>query len=365
MHLIARQVLLPSLRPVHKVISSLDHREWAIISDQVSFGVRIAQEQLDFPLTTCIVSPFMLRSTEQLPAMPGKSLPPWAPRSLKRAFMGVVSSLWDRELAGEINKFRRSLGLGPVRDIVYDWSLSPQRVIGLFPEWFAKRASDWPSQFRYGGFTSAVEIGRGQCAVSVNCELTNRLGNTDRPTIAFCAGSAGSAGKRFFETAIAASCGQPWRSILVAPKFLPNGELPANVTQCGYVPLAQLLPAVDVIVHHGGLGTIANALAKGVPQIVMPFGHDQFDNAQRLEQLGVGRTLLGRAQSPSSLADSIETALRDHDLQQSCSSLAKSFWSDCSAPLLCTQLGLDQQNRSSGVPELPCDVHVELVLTVI
>ena len=43
------------------------------------------------------------------------------------------------------------------------------------------------------------------------------------------------------------------------------------------------------MVHQGGVGTAAQALAAGVPQLVVPLKNDQFDNARRLERLGVAR----------------------------------------------------------------------------
>ena len=54
---------------------------------------------------------------------------------------------------------------------------------------------------------------------------------------------------------------------------------------------AQLLPRASVIVHQGGVGTAAQAMRDGRPMLVVPFGHDQFDNAARLCQLGVAKVL--------------------------------------------------------------------------
>jgi UDP:flavonoid glycosyltransferase YjiC (YdhE family) len=45
------------------------------------------------------------------------------------------------------------------------------------------------------------------------------------------------------------------------------------------------------LVHHGGIGTVAQALAAGIPQLGVPLSHDQFDNTARLMRLGVGRSL--------------------------------------------------------------------------
>ena len=58
-----------------------------------------------------------------------------------------------------------------------------------------------------------------------------------------------------------------------------------------YAPFSALLPRLRGLVHHGGIGTSAQALAAGIPQMVAPFAHDQFDNAARLCRLGVAVTL--------------------------------------------------------------------------
>ena len=59
----------------------------------------------------------------------------------------------------------------------------------------------------------------------------------------------------------------------------------------GYVPHSALLPRAAAVVHHGGIGTSAQALRAGVPQLVVPFFADQHDNAARLGRLGVARSL--------------------------------------------------------------------------
>ena len=67
------------------------------------------------------------------------------------------------------------------------------------------------------------------------------------------------------------------------------GDLPAMVHVEQEVPQAHLLPYVDLVVHHGGTGTVIGSLASGVPQIVMPQGADQFWNADHLAAEGACR----------------------------------------------------------------------------
>ena len=56
--------------------------------------------------------------------------------------------------------------------------------------------------------------------------------------------------------------------------------LPSDVRHVEYAPFSELLPRCAALVHHGGIGTSAQALAAGVPQLIMPMGHDQPDNSR-------------------------------------------------------------------------------------
>lgn len=69
------------------------------------------------------------------------------------------------------------------------------------------------------------------------------------------------------------------------------GALPGNVRVFRYLPQAALMSTVDLIVHHGGAGTMLSAAAHGVPQLVLPQGADQFVNADSIAAAGVGRRI--------------------------------------------------------------------------
>lgn len=84
--------------------------------------------------------------------------------------------------------------------------------------------------------------------------------------------------------------------VLVAtgPTISPDdlGAVPANVRLAAWVPQADLLPHVDLVVHHGGSGTTLGAFGAGLPQLLLPQGADQFSNAEAVCALGVGDRLL-------------------------------------------------------------------------
>ncbi len=87
-------------------------------------------------------------------------------------------------------------------------------------------------------------------------------------------------------------------------------RLPKNVYAAPYAPHAHLLPLADVVVTHGGLGTIHAALASGKPVVCLPIGRDQPDNAVRLVQRGAA-IRLGRRTAPARIAEAITAVLGD------------------------------------------------------
>ena len=71
----------------------------------------------------------------------------------------------------------------------------------------------------------------------------------------------------------------------------PPGNLPATIAAFDYAPYSQIFPHACAIVHQGGVGTTAQALRSGRPTLIMPYSHDQPDNAARVERLGTSRTI--------------------------------------------------------------------------
>jgi len=101
------------------------------------------------------------------------------------------------------------------------------------------------------------------------------------------------------------------RVVVAAGRVPPDrvGGVPDNVTVQPWVPQADLLPHVDVVVHHGGSGTTLGALAVGAPQLLLPQGADQFANADAVGAAGAGLLLLPEEVSADAIAEHAQTLL--------------------------------------------------------
>jgi UDP:flavonoid glycosyltransferase YjiC (YdhE family) len=100
----------------------------------------------------------------------------------------------------------------------------------------------------------------------------------------------------------------------------PN--LPETVRHFDYVPFSALLPRAAALVHHGGIGTLSQGFAAGVPQLIMPMSHDQPDNAARARRLGVGGSLSPRTFRGPAVAGELSRLLESREVHACCRELA-------------------------------------------
>jgi len=100
------------------------------------------------------------------------------------------------------------------------------------------------------------------------------------------------------------------------------GIQPAHVRIERYVPQAEILPHVDLVVSHGGSGSVLGALAHGRPMVVLPIGADQPLNAERISALGVGRSLNAIETTPDDVRETAASVLADAKYRESAGRLA-------------------------------------------
>jgi rhamnosyltransferase subunit B len=293
-----------------------------LVHSSMTMGARIAQEKLGIPTATVHLQPAVIRSALCPPLLPAAPVRNWMPVPVRRAVMWLVDRLiLDPMIAPRINRFRATLGLPPARGIVHSWWNSPQRAIGLFPDWYAPPQPDWPPQLKVTGFPLYDE--RGVSPVSSELDEFLREGT---PPIAFTPGSAMWKAEEFFGQAAEACDLLGRRGLLLSrhADHIPR-DLPPGVIHVPYAPFSELLPRCAALVHHGGIGTTAQAMASGVPQIIMPFSHDQPDNADRAKRLGIAEIIPPDDFTADRLARVFSEMMDSPNVRDSCRAVAKRF----------------------------------------
>jgi UDP:flavonoid glycosyltransferase YjiC (YdhE family) len=88
------------------------------------------------------------------------------------------------------------------------------------------------------------------------------------------------------------------------------------VVACDYAPFSELFPRAAVLVHAGGIGTTGLAMRSGRPMLVVPYAHDQPDNAERVTRLGIARTIPPHCYAPAGVAAELRHLLDDPPYSQ-------------------------------------------------
>lgn len=184
----------PMIMRQYELLASLARceRETAIVANPGVLAARLVQEKLGTPTASLLLQPGLLPSCHAPPEMPGgTTLPRWVPRVLRPLYWLGIDAAGFGMVGPWLNPVRRQLNLRPVRRL-FRWWLSPECVIGLFPEWFGEPQADWPGQVRLCGF------GRFDGTRDELAEDVRRFCDEGTPPIAFTVGTGMSHPRDFF-----------------------------------------------------------------------------------------------------------------------------------------------------------------------
>jgi len=194
--------------------------------------------------------------------------------------------------AKPVARLREKLGLPRGANPVIEGQFSPHGTLALFSSQFAKPQPDWPRNTRTTGFVSYDKRGEGFGPEADSRALNDFLNAGPAPVVFTLGSSAVMAAGAFYEESIKAVTHLGIRAVLLVGKTeKPPRVESESIYVTDYAPYSQLLPRAAATVHQGGIGTTAQALRAGKPMILVPWAHDQPDNAARCARLGVSRTV--------------------------------------------------------------------------
>jgi MGT family glycosyltransferase len=138
----------------------------------------------------------------------------------------------------------------------------------------------------------------------------------DGPLIYFSLGSLGSADVELMRRVIAALAATPYRYIVSMGPLHAEIELAGNMWGAEFVPQTKVIPMADLVITHGGNNTTTEALHFGKPMICLPLFWDQYDNAQRVHELGYGIRLDTYTFTDAELHGALDRLLGDSALRE-------------------------------------------------
>ncbi len=137
----------------------------------------------------------------------------------------------------------------------------------------------------------------------------------DSALIYLSLGSLGGADVELMQKLIDALADSKHKFIVSKGPVADQITLAANMDGDAIVPQTKIIPQVDLVITHGGNNTTTESLHFGKPMVLLPLFWDQYDNAQRMDELGFGVRLPTYEWTPEDLHDAIDRLLADHDLR--------------------------------------------------
>ncbi len=291
-----REFLFPALRQSYDdLLAAVEADGGAdlLMTGELAYAGPIVAEKTGIPWASYVLAPFSFFSAYDPPVLPpyptlakAQIVVPKIGHAVTR-FARYVTRRWPEP----VYELRRELGLDRGEDPIFDAKHSEQLVLALFSRMLGEPQPDWPENTLITGFVF-YDGDAGKSDLSPELERFLAAGP---PPVVFTLGSAAvlDAGD-FYEQSAEAARLLNLRAVLLVgndPENIPRTPIPDNICIAKYAPYSKLFPRAAAIVHQGGVGTTAQALRAGKPMVVMPYSHDQPDNARRVRRLGVAKVV--------------------------------------------------------------------------
>jgi hypothetical protein len=265
-----------------------------------------------FPALVTAGVPFVKSVSCQPLEMKGPDVPPIFSGlpSDDRSQWGAYSAEYDRAcrpMWQAFDDWMQSCGTPPLADLefVHDGDLN----LYLYPE-VADYTDRRPLGSTWHRLDSSVR------ATDAPFEVPESLRSDDPSSklVYLSLGSLGSADVGLMQRLVSVLAHTRHRYIVSKGPLADEYELPANMWGAAQVPQTNVLPLVDLVITHGGNNTTTEAFHFGKPMIVMPLFWDQYDNAQRVHELGFGQRLDTYGFADDELISAVDRLLADSAL---------------------------------------------------
>jgi rhamnosyltransferase subunit B len=298
-----REFLFPVLRQTYDDLlaaATVPARADLLLLGELNYAGPLVAEVTGIPWASYVLAPLSFFSAYDPPVLPmyprlaraDKAVPGMG-RAIKR-LARFVSRKWPQP----IYDLRGELGLPHGANPLFDDKHSPDLVLALFSRVLGHEQPDWPPNTRITGFCF-YDSDAGNAALPRHLEKF--LASGPAPLVFTLGSAAVLAAGRFYEYGARAAERLGMRAVLLIgsdERNRPRHVLPESICVAEYAPFSALFSRASIVVHQGGVGTTAQCLRAGKPMLIMPYSHDQPDNARRMRRLKVARVLQKRSFTP-------------------------------------------------------------------
>jgi len=301
---------VPAFEPAFNYVKNLSannsFKNTLVVALGEENGARVAAEHFNIPFIKVILSPNMIFSAFNPPAPMSWAIPNAIPRF-------IVRFLLRRNRKTRFKVFCKMPHTAEYRatrerlqcPLKFQTESNAVLQIGFFPEWFGMRAKDWPENLKLVGFPL-----QNRASLQSRSELDAFIEKQGVPLI-FTSGTGVKDVAELFQE------GRKICEQLHLPGLFVGGsggaewlEGSAWCTHMDYVDFEYALPKALAIIHHGGMGTTAQAIKAGIPQLIRPLKYDQPDNADRIYKLGLGTYVMPEKFKVEQVAPMVKSMLQ-------------------------------------------------------
>jgi UDP:flavonoid glycosyltransferase YjiC (YdhE family) len=320
-----RQVLMPGLHDMFADLVDAAKECDLLVSHAAMCAAPLVAEKLSLPWVSVALQPVVFWSTHDASVFPlvGDWLRLFP--SLAAGFNRLVRLETARWLA-PVFELRRELGLPVDRHPLFEAQFSRFGTLAWFSPAFAGPQPDWPPNTIVTGFAFYDKLDPSSSGLSPDIEQFLAAGE---PPVVFTLGSSAAyVPSEFYEVSAAVVQRLNIRGILLAgmdfKKRIPIRS-GSRLLIAEYAEYSKLFPRSAAIVHSGGIGTTAQVLRAGKPMIVMPFSHDQPDNAARVTRLGTGLTIRRGSYRVNRVERELKRLLGDHEMARRADAIGRAI----------------------------------------
>ena len=305
---VIRRLMVPAVREMYADLMVSVRGADLLLSAELVFAADSVAETTRIPWVVATLAPLSFMSRYDPPILVQV---PWLTRIAefsKPLYASLVKmSQWGiRHWTAPVRQMRRDLGLDPGPAGLFGPREKATAILAMFSPLVGRPQPDWPANARVTGFAFYDRHEPMPAALQAFLDAGD-------PPIVFTLGSAAvfDPGEFYRASAEAARAVGRRAVLLVGPDAASAPASDPQIVVAPYAPFSELFPRAAALVHQAGIGTTAQALRAGKPMLIVPFSHDQPDNAARMVRLGVARVIGRRQYSAATAADALRGLLDD------------------------------------------------------
>jgi MGT family glycosyltransferase len=338
-----RDFLFPSLRQTYDDlldVATKPVRADLMVLGELNYAGPLVAEVTGIPWASYLLAPLSFFSAFDPPVLPpypklakaDKKVPGFG-RVIKR-----VARFASRKWPEPIYELRRELGLPRGENPLFDAKHSPFLVLAMFSRILGVEQKDWPANTVITGFCY-YDADAGNAKLPAHLE--EFVASGDAPVVFTLGSAAVLAAGDFYDVSAKAAMELGVRAVLLIgsdKRNQPKAKLPDSICVAEYAPYSALFSRASVVVHQGGVGTTAQCMKAGKPMLIMPYSHDQPDNARRMKRLGVAKVIQKSDYTPKRVTRKVRAILDEPAFAEKAAAVASQLEKEDGVKTACDAL---------------------------